>query len=156
MSYAASTYGAPEYAGMLGGSAPVPVAELEVSVFLVTSDSRSVTLRRQDDPVVPYENREVVAMPSATVDPQVFVKDPAAVKDYSFDWSEILDTGETIVSALWDGGGLTVSGQQITGESAYAFLSGGTPGTVYIVSCTITSSAGRTYCRELLISIEST
>lgn len=95
-------------------------------------------------------------MPSATVDPQVFVKDPAAVKDYSFDWSEILDTGETIVSALWDGGGLTVSGQQITGESAYAFLAGGTPGTVYIVSCTITSSAGRTYCRELLISIEST
>ena len=156
MSYGSGNYGSTEYAGLLGGAAPAVIDDLEIAAFDVTADHRTVTLRLQPDPVVPYENRGVKTMPSATVDPVIFVKDPDAVKDYSFNWSEILESGETITSAVWNGGGLTVTGEQITSESTYAFIAGGTLATVFIVSCTITTSADRTYCRELLISCEET
>jgi hypothetical protein len=154
MSYAANTYGSSEYAGGVSGAVLVPEPESPASP--VAAENRTVLLRLQPNPVVSYENRSVIAMPSATSDPVTFIKDPGSVKDYGFDWSEILETGETIASAVWNGGGLTSSGAYISGENTYTLLAGGTLGTTYIVSCTITTSLGRTYCREFLISVEAT
>jgi hypothetical protein len=157
MPYGSGSYGSTEYAGLLGGALPVPPVVVPAGIdFTVAADGREVVLRRQDDPSVPLEDREIKAMPSAIVQCTTFVKDPSAVKDYDVDWSEILDAGETITSSNWAGGGLTTSGAYILDDKCYVFLAGGTLGTIYIVGNSVVTSAGRAYTREFRVSIERT
>lgn len=87
---------------------------------------------------------------------QSFIKDPSAVLDYGFDWSEWLESGETISSAVWTvPTGLTKDSQSESATITTAWLSGGTAATDYSVACKIVTSAGRTeertikiYCRN--------
>jgi hypothetical protein len=74
-----------------------------------------------------------------------FTKDPEAVLDYTFDWSDWLATGETISSyTVTVPAGITKdSDSQADGVVTY-WLSGGTAGTAYRVECKIVTSAGRT------------
>lgn len=88
-------------------------------------------------------------------DSNVFSKDPNAVLDYKFDWkgktnagkdSDWLTTGETIIShTVTAAAGLTVDSSLTTDDdtSVTAWLSGGTVGNRYSVTCHITTSAGR-------------
>ena len=152
MPYATHTYGSTEYAGSLGaGAAGSSPAGTE---YHIPADDRTVVLRVQADPMVPYENREV-KVPSVSVDPVTFIKDPTAVKDYSFDWAEILEAGETIATSAW-GGGLAAAGDYILGDKTFAFLSGGTSGTMYVVDCAIVTSLGREYTRQFRVSVQET
>jgi hypothetical protein len=153
MPYATHTYGSTEYAGSLGGSAAG--AAPAGTEYPVAAEDRTVLLRLQADAVVPYEDREV-KVPSATVDPVMFVKNSGATKDYSFNWSEILEVGETIATSSWDGGGLTSSSATWNGDVTTTFLAGGTTGTVYVCTNTITTSLGRTYARQFKVSVEAT
>lgn len=61
-----------------------------------------------------------------------FQKDPGATLDYSVDWSEFLETGETITASTWTvPSGLTTVTTSNTDTKATVWLSGGTLGQSY-------------------------
>lgn len=84
----------------------------------------------------------------------VFTKDPSAVLDYAFDWSDWLATGETISShtVTADTGLTKDSSTEAAGVVTY-WLSGGTAGTNYKVVCRIVTSAGRTDERSAWLQV---
>lgn len=84
-----------------------------------------------------------------------FDKDPSAVLDYKFDWSDWLASGETIsTKTVTPENGITVDSSSITDTNASVtvWLSGGTAGNVYDVACRITTSASRTDDRTIKIT----
>lgn len=84
-----------------------------------------------------------------------FTKDPDATLDYGCDWSEWLDAGETITASSWVIAlGLTLESADHTSTLAVAWLSGGAAGSVYRATNRVTTSAGRTDERTLLIYVE--
>lgn len=84
-----------------------------------------------------------------------FMKDPDGVLDYTFDWSNWLETGDTVVShTISIPTGLTL-GEHINNTTAVTiWLSSGTIGGRYKVECTVTTSQGRTDTRRALIMVE--
>ena len=86
-----------------------------------------------------------------------FVKDPQAILDYKFDWSQWLQSGEVITShSVAAPTGISVDSSSATDSdtSVTAWLSSGTDGIQYIVTCTITTNAARTDERSILVWIE--
>ena len=75
-----------------------------------------------------------------------FRKAPVEVLDFDGDWSFILDDDETILTSAWavTGTGLTIQSSERDGALTKVWLSGGTHGLTYVVTNTITTSAGRT------------
>lgn len=79
-------------------------------------------------------------------------KDPAAVLDYVFNWSDWLESGETISShVVTVDTGLTKDSDSESSGVVTIWLSGGTHGTDYIVACEITTNLGRTDERSINI-----
>jgi hypothetical protein len=86
----------------------------------------------------------------------VYTKDPGAVLDWCFDWSGWLATGETITShTVTAATGLTVDSSLATDDdtSVTAWLSGGTAGARYTVTCHIVTSAGRADDRLIIVDV---
>jgi hypothetical protein len=82
----------------------------------------------------------------------VFTKDPNAVLDYQWDWSAWLADGETITVAVIDvPTGLTLDSQDNATDAITAWLSGGTVGAGYQVTCHIETSAGREDDRSIYL-----
>jgi hypothetical protein len=82
-------------------------------------------------------------------------KDPDAFLDYSINWSDWLVGGDVIVSATWTvPTGLVGSGQSFSGTYATIWLSGGTVGQVYQVTCEIVTTANRQDDRSIYIQVE--
>ena len=83
-----------------------------------------------------------------------YTKDPSAVLDYVFDWTEWLATGETIdnYTTTADTGIAVDSPTEDTGKVT-VWLSGGTAGINYKVACLITTAAGRTDERTIWIKV---
>jgi hypothetical protein len=91
------------------------------------------------------------------------LKDPDAVLDFRWDWapltnergrSDWLASGETITAReIVAETGITVdtSSNTDTGTSVTVWLSGGTAGNDYDVTCRVTTSAGRVDDRTLVI-----
>lgn len=85
---------------------------------------------------------------------RIFTKDPDAVLDYTFDWTQWL-AGDTISNSTWNvPAGLTSTGSASTATSATVWLSGGTAGLSYEVSNRITTANGRTDDRSIIIKVE--
>lgn len=83
-----------------------------------------------------------------------WVKDPDAVLDWRWDWSEWLADGETITASVFTvSAGLVKNSDTHSATSATVWLSGGTPGTPYSVANRITTSAGRTDERTITIRV---
>lgn len=85
-----------------------------------------------------------------------FEKDPSAVLDYKWDWSDWLDADETIVTkTVTAPTGLTVDSSAITdaGESVTAWLSDGVDGQTYEVVCAIVTSDARTDARRMTVRV---
>ena len=81
-----------------------------------------------------------------------FPKDPDAVLDYVFDWSDWLADGETISSkVITVPTGMTLESDAESGALVTVWLSGGTAGTNYIVACKIVTSLARTDERSIRI-----
>lgn len=84
-----------------------------------------------------------------------FQKDPGAVLDYIWDWSRWL--GEDTISSrtVTAESGITKDSDSIlTGsQKVRAFISGGTVGETYDVTCQITTAAGRTDERTIAIEV---
>ena len=83
-----------------------------------------------------------------------YLKDPSAVLDYVFDWTEWLATGETITDhTITADTGITVDSSTESDGKVIVWLSGGTAGINYKVACLITTSAGRTDERTIWIKV---
>jgi hypothetical protein len=90
-------------------------------------------------------------------------KDPNEVLDYDIDWSERLETGETISTSTWtvvDGtvtisAGPTPPAPSISAGVTTCWISAGTAGEACVVLNRITTSAGRTYDQSVKLRIRS-
>jgi len=81
-----------------------------------------------------------------------FLKDPDAVLDYVFDWSDWLADGETISShEISIETGITKDSDSADDDSVTVWLSGGTAGEEYTVACKIVTSDSRTDERSMNI-----
>jgi hypothetical protein len=79
-------------------------------------------------------------------------KDPDATLDWIFDWNLWLGEFETITDAEFIvDPGITVVTETFTQKTATVWLSGGTEGQVYKITCRITSSEGRTDDRSFTL-----
>ena len=83
-----------------------------------------------------------------------YTKDPNAVLDYVIDWSDWLGASETISSSAFTvATGLTKDSESDTDTTAIVWLSGGTAGTDYLVTCRITTNQARTDDRSVTIRV---
>lgn len=72
-----------------------------------------------------------------------FSKDPAAVLDYTIDWSDFLGD-DSIATVTWTlDAGVADAGHVSSRALTTIFLSGGVAGTGYNITCHITTSGGR-------------
>jgi hypothetical protein len=83
-----------------------------------------------------------------------FPKDPDAILDFEFDWSDWLQSGETIASydITVETGIVNESDSEADGKVT-VWLSGGMAGENYIVACEIDSSDSRTDERSMRILV---
>lgn len=83
-----------------------------------------------------------------------WVKDPEAVLDWRWDWSEWLADGEVIVTSVMTvSAGIVFESDSHSATSTTVWLSGGTSGQPYSVANRITTSAGRTDERTITIRV---
>jgi hypothetical protein len=82
-------------------------------------------------------------------------KDPQAVLDWAFDWSNWLAASETIsgTPVITVDSGLVKDSQSNTTTKVTVWLSGGTLGVAYKVACRITTNQGRTDERTIGIRV---
>ncbi len=88
----------------------------------------------------------------------IYLKDPSSSVDYSVDWSEWLSASEAIVSTTWsiDPAGVlapTLGAETASGTTRSVFVSGGTLGERYRLSCHIQTDGDRTADRSVIIRI---
>jgi hypothetical protein len=86
----------------------------------------------------------------------LYVKDPDAVLDYTIDWSDWLGENETISTrtVIADTGITVDSSSIVDGTSVMIWLSKGTVGQYYRVTCRIVTTAARTDDRSITIQVE--
>lgn len=83
-----------------------------------------------------------------------FTLDPDATLDFSFDWRDWLQTGETITSqAVTVTAGATKQSSSQAGGIVTVWLTGGVAGSDVIVTCHIVTSANRQDDRSLTVSV---
>lgn len=85
-----------------------------------------------------------------------FTKQPVEVKDYDIDYSEWLTSGDNVQSATVTvvPTGLTVDAVYINDPRIKVWLSGGTDGTAYKLTVTMTSADGRIKQDEFKIKVK--
>lgn len=84
-----------------------------------------------------------------------FIKDPDAVLDFSWDWSDWLSPiSDTIASQTFQLSGITKDSHSQIGGVVTAFLSGGTAGALATATCRIVTAGGRTDDRTIYIRIK--
>ena len=87
--------------------------------------------------------------------PRSFTHDPDAVLDYLFDWSDWLGADTIASHTVTAAAGLTVDSTEATTTTVTAWLSGGTDGASYAVTCHIVTAAGREDDRTATITMQS-
>jgi hypothetical protein len=83
-----------------------------------------------------------------------FVKDPSAVLDYAWDWATWLGVDTIAESTVTAGSGLTLDSSSNTTTKVTAWLSGGTAGVEYDVTCRVVTAGGRTDERTIAVRVE--
>ncbi len=82
-------------------------------------------------------------------------KDPEAVLDYTFDWTDWLaGISDTIASRTVTGTGVTIDSSVLATPLVTAWVSGGTVGAIATVECKIVTAGGRTDERTIYLIIE--
>ena len=83
-----------------------------------------------------------------------FTKDPSAILDWAYDWTDWLAAAETITDhTITADTGLTVDSSTEEAGVVTVWLSGGTAGENYKVACLVETSAGRTDERTIWIKV---
>jgi len=84
-----------------------------------------------------------------------YTKDPDAVLDYQFNWESWLADGDEIESAtVTPESGLTVDSTAVTAGTVTAWVSGGTAGNTYDLTCHIVTTDGREDDRTIRIVVK--
>lgn len=84
-----------------------------------------------------------------------FRKDPNAVLDYEFDWSQWLEPAETISShTATVTGGVVKDSSANNASAVIVWVSGGTAGVEATVACRITTSLARTDERTITLRVQ--
>ena len=82
------------------------------------------------------------------------LQDPTAILDHPVDWSDWLQTGETITTATFSitpSSGVTLSGSSHTDTTSTVTVAGLAQGAIYRLSHHIATSVGREDTRSLTI-----
>lgn len=83
-------------------------------------------------------------------------KDPDEVLDYSIDWSNRIDAGDTISTVTWSfPAGITKVSQSLAGNVATCFVSGGTEGVAYSIGCRVVTTGGRTMDETVKLKVKT-
>ena len=82
------------------------------------------------------------------------LKDPDEILDYTFDWSTWLGADTIASDVVTVDAGLTKDSDSNTTTAVTVWLSGGTAGTAYKVSSKVTTAAGRTAERTIIITVK--
>lgn len=83
-----------------------------------------------------------------------FRKQPADVKDYTWDWTAWMPEGDSILTAtVTADAGVTLGAKVIAGNLVQQFISGGTDGGVYKITCTMTTTQGRRDERDITLYV---
>ena len=90
---------------------------------------------------------------------QYIVKDPAAVLDFSVDWSDWAKTGETISTSVFavegTAGNITLTNPVILANTICSVvISNGYDGNTYIIKNTITTNGSNTDVRRFKLKVE--
>ena len=89
---------------------------------------------------------------------QYIVKDPAAVLDFSVDWSDWCKTGETISTSVFavegTAGNLSLTNQTVLSNITTVTISNGYEGNTYVIKNTITTNADNTDVRRFKLKVE--
>ena len=85
-----------------------------------------------------------------------FFKDPDEIWDYTWDWSEDIESTDTVTSATVTGSGVTIDGSGISGQTVTARVSGGTIGTPGSASCHAVFASGQEGERTIYFTIRDT
>ena len=89
-------------------------------------------------------------MPNANA----FEKDPDAVLEWQYNWHNWLPSGDSIASAtVTVSDGITIDSQTNTSTAVTVWLSGGSEGTTYYLTCHIVTSMGRVDDRTISIFV---
>ena len=80
------------------------------------------------------------------------IKDPDAILDYGFDWSDWLRSA-TIASSTWSATGLTIEASSKTDTETVAIISGGSAGQTYTATNHIVTDTGLADGRSLTLSV---
>lgn len=72
-------------------------------------------------------------------------KRPAEKPKFGWDWSDVVEDGDTIASQVTTGDGVTIDASTFTGSTTVFRASGGTVDTRGTVTTTITTTAGDIY-----------
>jgi hypothetical protein len=82
-------------------------------------------------------------------------KDPDEVLDYEVDWSDRLGS-DTIDSVTWTmPSGIVKDDQDVSGDIAVIWISGGTAGESYNIGCRVVTTGGRTYDETIVLPVRS-
>lgn len=85
-------------------------------------------------------------------------KDPGSIKDFQIDWlgGGILRTGETVAASVWSlsPSGLVVVDSSFTASTSTVRVSGGEVGTVYRLTCRMTTSLGAVEEQSFTVRVE--
>ncbi len=78
---------------------------------------------------------------------------PGAKLDYGFNWAAWLTNGEVLTGSTWvvDSVDITLTGSAFTNTVNVTFAQGGVAGVTYNLTCTITTSGGRTDKRSFIL-----
>jgi len=100
-----------------------------------------------------------VVADNTSSDPEVLVwppKGPDEVLDYSIDWSNRLDEGDSVTSATWTYAftGI-VTGQSFTGTTTTVWLENGELDKTYVLSCEVETTNSRTMQQTVNITIRA-
>jgi hypothetical protein len=85
------------------------------------------------------------------------LKDPDEIKDYSLDWSEVLEGGDTLIDSEWtvtSGDNLTIVSQPYTSTHSIVWLSGGETGTYHLLN-RVETFGGRIYDQTVKLKVKS-
>ena len=82
-----------------------------------------------------------------------FVKDPDAVLDYEWDWAAWLGADTIASHTVTASAGLTVDSTEATDTAVTVWLSGGTVGQTYSVTCHVVTAAGREDDRTVTVTV---
>ena len=85
--------------------------------------------------------------------PRSFVKDPDAILDYEWDWSAWLGVDTIASHTVTAATGLVVDTSEATTTAVTAWLSGGSVGQSYPVTCHVVTAAGREDDRTVTVTV---